>query len=123
MADIKRKATTRPASRRGMTRGQIREERRDRSRSRKRRKRALLTFAGVLFAVVFIMALVIPRNTQTAGGQGLNTGGHIALDNNDGRGHIADNTTTFGEFTEQPATSGPHWFGPTTAGGAPAPAR
>ena len=123
MADIKRKATTRPASRRGMTKGQIRAERRQRSKSRQRRKRAILTFAGVLFAIIFITALVVPSNTQSTNVQGINTGGHIAIDTDDGRGHIDDNTTPHDDYTYHPATSGPHWFGPSTAAGVPSPAR
>jgi hypothetical protein len=123
MADIKRKATTRPESRRGMTKGQIRAERRVRSRTRQRRKRFLLGFAGLLFAIVFITALVIPRNTQSTNVQGVNTGGHIALDSDDGRSHIDDNTSQGGPYSVVPATSGDHWFGASTAAGISSPAR
>ncbi|MBN4064133.1 DUF3105 domain-containing protein [Dehalococcoides mccartyi] len=123
MADTNRKATTRPDSHRGMTKGQIREERRVRSRSRARRKRTLLGFAGLLFAIVFISALVIPRNTQSTNVQGINTGGHIALDADDGRGHIDNNVDAGGPYAVVPATSGSHWFGPNTGAGIPSPAR
>ncbi|HIK88054.1 MAG TPA: DUF3105 domain-containing protein [Dehalococcoidia bacterium] len=123
MADIKRKATTRPESRRGMTRGQIREERRVRSRARQRRKRFLLGFAGLLFAIVFITALVIPRNTQNNTVRGVNLGGHIALDADDGRDHIDDNSSSGGPYSVVPATSGPHWFGSSTVAGISSPTR
>ena len=124
MADSKRKATTRPDSRRGMTKGQIREERRERSRARARRKRSIITFAGVLFAIVFITALVVPQNTNLgSGGGGVNTGGHIPLDPDDGRAHIENNTDRGGPYSVVPATSGPHWFGANTAAAVPAPAR
>jgi hypothetical protein len=125
MADTKRTATTRPESRRGMTKGQIREERRERSRSRQRRKRSLLMFGGVLFAIVFIAALVVSPNLtpQSSGGGGVNTGGHIALDTDDGRGHIDGNTPHDEAYSVVPATSGPHWAGSTTPAGLPSPAR
>lgn len=107
-----------------MTKGQIREERRQRSKARARRKRSILTFAGVLFAIVFIAALVIPGNTNLgSGGGGVNTGGHIALDPDDGRGHIENNIDAGGPYSVVPATSGPHWFGASTAAGTSAPAR
>ena len=106
-----------------MTKGQIREERRDRSRARARRKRSIITFAGVLFAIVFIMALVVPRNTQNTSSGGVNTGGHIALDADDGRGHIEGNIPYDGTYSVVPATSGSHWAGATTPVGVPSPAR
>jgi hypothetical protein len=80
-------------------------------------------FAGLIFAIVFIVALVLPRNTQTTTTQGINMGGHIAVDPNDGRGHIDDNSSPGGPYSVTPATSGPHWFGPTTAMDMPSPAR
>lgn len=123
MTEKKRLATTRPDSRRGMTKGQIREERRTRSRSRARRKRTLIGFAGLLFAIVFITALVVPRNVQNSTLQGINTGGHIDLDADDGRGHIDGNTPYAGVYSVVPATSGPHWAGATTPVGVPSPAR
>jgi len=125
MADTNRKATTRPASRRGMTKGQIREERRVRSRARQRRKRSLFMFGGILFAIVFIAALVVSPNLtpQSTGGGGVNTGGHIALDPDDGRGHIDVNSPYADAYSVVPATSGPHWAGATTSAGLPSPAR
>ncbi len=125
MADKKRVATTRPENRRGMTKGQIREERRTRSRARARRKRSLLMFGGILLAIVFIAALVVSPNLnpQSSSGGGVNTGGHIALDPDDGRGHLDNNTPYTGEYSVVPATSGPHWNGSNTPIGVPAPAR
>lgn len=124
MSETKRKATTRPASRRGMTKGQIREDRRVRSRARARRKRSLIMFGGIVFAIIFVTALVVPQNTDLGSGpKGLHTGGHIPLDPDDGRGHIDDNAQSGGPYSVVPATSGPHWFGPTTLVGLPAPAR
>ncbi|MCH8230520.1 MAG: DUF3105 domain-containing protein [Chloroflexi bacterium] len=126
MTDKERIATTRPESRRGMSRGQIREERRTRSRSRARRKRSLLMFGGILFALVFISALVLSPNLtpRTGGGlRGVNTGGHIELDVDDGAFHIQGNAWHTGTYSVVPATSGPHWIGPTTPAGFPAPAR
>ncbi|NQW21094.1 MAG: DUF3105 domain-containing protein [Chloroflexi bacterium] len=125
MAETKRKATTRPESRRGVTKGQIREERRGRARSRQRRKRSLLMFGGILFAIVFIAALVVRPSTSpgNSGERGVNTGGHIALDPDDGRGHIDGNTPYSDTYSVVPATSGAHWAGSTTPFGLPSPAR
>ncbi len=124
MADIKRKATTRPDSRRGMTKGQIREERRNRSKGRARRKRSLLMFGGILFAIVFIAAIVIPSNfgAQNNSG-GVNSGGYLEIDTDDGRGHIEGNTPHTEAYSVVPATSGAHWAGATTPLGIPSPAR
>lgn len=83
-------------------------------------------FGGIIFAIVFIAALVVSPNLntqQSSGSGGLNTGGHIELDPNDGRGHIEGNVASGGPYSVVPATSGAHWFGPTTNGGIPAPAR
>ena len=94
-----------------MSKGQIREERRGRSRSRAKRKRSIYMFAGIAFAIVFIAALVVSPNLnpQTSGNpQGVNTGGHIELDPDDGRGHIDGNTPNLDSYSVTPATSGPH---------------
>ena len=107
-----------------MTKGQIREDRRVRSRARARRKRSLIMFGGIVFAIIFVTALVVPQNTDLGSGpKGLHTGGHIPLDPDDGRGHIDDNAQSGGPYSVVPATSGPHWFGSTTLVGLPAPAR
>ena len=126
MADTKRVATTRPESRRGMTRGQIREERRVRSKVRARRKRAVLMFGGSILAIVFISALVLspnltPRSSSSL--QGLNEGGFVEIDVDDGAVHIPGNGPNTLGYSVTPATSGPHWAGPTTSFGVPAPAR
>ena len=116
-SDSKRIATTRPESRRGMSKGQIREERRSRSRSRARRKRSILMFGGILFALVFISALVLSPNLspRTAGGlRGVNTGGFIEIDVDQGAGHIPGNAPNPDSYAVVPATSGPHWAGATT---------
>jgi hypothetical protein len=124
MADKKRKATTRPDSHRGMTKGQIREERRKRSQARARRKRSLIMFGGILFAIVFIAALVLPSNfsSQNTGG-GVHSGGHIKIDPDDGRGHILPDTPRTKDYSVIPATSGEHWASSTTPLGIPSPAR
>ncbi len=82
-------------------------------------------FGGILFAIVFIAALVISPNLtpQSRGSDGINTGGFLPLDPDDGRGHVDNNTSSGGPYSITPATSGPHWFGPTTAVGLPSPAR
>ena len=50
-------------------------------------------------------------------------GNHYRLDPDDGRGHIFANAPYSGTYSVVPATSGPHWAGPTTPAGVPAPAR
>ena len=108
-----------------MTRGQIREERRDRSRARARRKRSLLMFGGIIFALVFISALVLSPNLnpRTSTLQGINTGGFIEIDVDQGTSHIPGNAPNTEPYLFTPATSGPHWVGPTTPVGVPSPAR
>jgi len=126
MADTKRVATTRPESRRGMTKGQIREERRGRSRGRARRKRSILMFGGVIFALVFILALVFPnfnRNNTGGGLRGVNTGGFIDIDVDYGAPHIPGNAYFTDGYPVVPATSGPHWAGRTTPANISSPAR
>jgi hypothetical protein len=82
-------------------------------------------FGGIVFAIVFIAALVVTPNfgAQNSGGGGVNTGGHIALDPDDGRGHIEGNVPNTDAYSVIPATSGPHWAGSTTPVGVPSPAR
>ena len=123
-----RAATTRPDSRRGMSKGQIRKVRRDRSRARKNRRRNLIMFGGLLIAFVFIAGLVvspglISRDTMDGEGKGVNEGGHIALDPDDGREHIDPEGYAPNKYSVSPATSGPHWYKDITPAGVPAPAR
>ncbi len=95
-----------------MTRSDIREEQRGRSRGRKNRKRRLITAGAIVFAVVFIGALVVNprllgnRNSQL---RGLNTGGPIPIARDQGNGHIAPGEA-HAPYDTRPATSGPHWF-------------
>ena len=123
----KRVATTRPEHRRGMTRSQIRNERRQRSDSRKKRKRAIYITSGTFLAVIFILSLTVgPGLANTIRGetntpQGLNTGGPVPLDPDDGTDHIETNTPGSG-YSTRPATSGPHWFDSQTSAGTSAPA-
>tara|TARA_Y100000590_G_C15594764_1_gene967567 strand:+ start:507 stop:1220 length:714 start_codon:yes stop_codon:yes gene_type:complete len=124
-----RKATTRPDNRRGMTKGQIREERRQRSNSKRKLKRNLIMSGVIIIAVIFIASLVVSpglvsEDDQMNGkGKGVNEGGHIPLDPDDGREHIEpDNYSNF-NYSVKPATSGPHWYSPVTPVDVPAPAR
>lgn len=83
-------------------------------------------FGGILFAIVFIAALVVSPNLNAgnnSGPQGINTGGHIEIDPDDGRSHISNNTSRGGPYSVVPATSGAHWFGASTGSGTPSPAR
>ena len=82
-------------------------------------------FGGIIFALVFISALVLSPNltpTRTGGGGGVNTGGFIELDVTDGAAHIPGNLANPFGYSFVPATSGPHWAGATTPAGVPAPA-
>ena len=63
------------------------------------------------------------RPTPEKSFTGVNTGGHIELDPDDGREHIDDNAPYSGTYSVVPATSGPHWAGATTSVGIPSPAR
>lgn len=54
---------------------------------------------------------------------GVNSGGHIEIDPDDGRGHIFVSTPYQGTYSVVPATSGPHWSGRATPAGVPSPAR
>ena len=96
-----RKASTRPARRKGMTKSQIRDVRREKSNSRKRRRRTLLMSGVIIIAIFFIASLVVSpgldsQNQNSSDGKGLNTSGHISLDPDDGRDHIEpDNFSNF----------------------------
>ncbi len=128
-----RVASTRPSSRRGKTKSQIRNERRQRSQSRKKRRRTFYLVGGSTLAIVFILSLTLAPglggghggNTSHDGGGGesnINTGGPVALDDDAGNAHIPAGTVGTGYVT-RPATSGPHWFDSETPAGVPAPAR
>ncbi len=82
-------------------------------------------FGGVIFALVFISALVLsPSLTPRSGSnRGVNTGGFIEIDVNDGAAHIPGNAPYGTNYSVVPATSGPHWAGATTPAGVSAPAR
>jgi hypothetical protein len=83
-------------------------------------------FGGILFALVFISALVLSPNLspRAAGGlRGVNTGGFIEIDVDQGAGHIPGNAPNPDSYAVVPATSGPHWAGATTPAGVSAPAR
>ena len=122
-------ATTRSAGRRGVTKTQIREERRQRRDARKRRRRTVYIAGGSVLAVVFILALTLGpslgssfRGTPSGTGGGLNTGGPVALDPNDGAPHVQFEEAHAG-YSTLPATSGSHWGARDTPAGVPAPAR
>ena len=96
-----------------MSRSQIRAERRARSQGRKRRRRRLIIAGGSVIALVLIAALLVgPGLTPNRGSGdqplGLNTGGHIPLDVDDGREEIEPGGIR-GPYSVIPATSGPHW--------------
>ena len=97
-----------------MTRSQIRAERRARSEARKRRRRRIIIAGGSVIALVLIAALLVgpglgPQGSTSDGEpQGLNTGGHIQIDVDDGRDEIQPGDVR-GPYSVVPATSGPHW--------------
>ena len=80
---------------------------------------------GIIFALVFISALVLSPNLspRTGGLRGVNTGGFIEIDVDEGAFHIPGNVTHVGSYLTVPATSGEHWIGATTPVGVSAPAR
>ena len=110
-----RKATTRPAERRGMSRTDIREEQRGRSRRRKGRRRILITAGALVFAVVFIGGLVLggQNRNRVSNPQrsGLNTGGPVSIAKDEGAQHVPPGTP-HAPYGSRPATSGPHWQTP-----------
>ena len=115
--ESKRVATTRPASRRGKTKSQIRSERRQRSQSRKKRRRTFYIAGGSVLAVVFILSLTLSPGlggsgaTHTGEGGNINFGGPVPIDTDDGRLHIPVGQRGTG-YSVIPPTSGPHWIGP-----------
>lgn len=126
--DSKRKATTRPDKRRGITKSEIRNERRQRSQSRRRRRRTFYAAGGSILAVVFILSLTLGgigggfgNSATTNVGGNINTGGPVPIDQDDGALHIPTGQAGTG-YSVKPATSGPHWQASTTPAGVPAPA-
>lgn len=130
----KKSASTRPDSRRGATKSQIRAERRQRSQSRKKRRRTFYLAGGSVLAVVFILSLTLApalggghgggsggSNAHTGGDGNINTGGPVPIDADNGNQHITPGVAGTG-YTTRPATSGPHWFSADTPAGA-SPAR
>lgn len=112
-ADRARKATTRPESRRGMTRGAIRAERRARSEGRKRRRRMWWYAGALLVAAAFIASLLVPGGLRSSGSLArktttINTGGPVPIQPDQGRDHLEAGQRGSGYGTK-PATSGPHW--------------
>jgi hypothetical protein len=121
-----RVATTRPDSRRGMSKGAIRAERRARSESRKRRKRMFWYAGAIMLAAAFIASLLVPGGlTTNLGDVGptINTGGPVAILPDEGRGHLEPGVRYGADYRTKPGTSGPHWQTLPSAGvptGAPA---
>ena len=113
--NTQRVATTRPENRRGMTRSQIRAERRARSRSKKQRRRRIIITGGAFIALILIAALLVgPGLTPSRSGSdgqplGLNTGGHIPIDVDEGQEEIEPGASHL-PYSVIPATSGAHWF-------------
>ena len=106
-------ASTRPESRRGMSKGQLRAERRGKSDARKKRRRYIYTAIASAIALLFIGSLLVPGNSgvQTSQNANLNAGGPVELLQDGGRSHI-DVGDSGGPYFTTPATSGPH-FGVT----------
>lgn len=97
-----------------MTRSEIRAERRARSQGRRRRRRRLIIIGGSVIALILIAALLVgpgltpQRSESDEQPLGLNTGGHIQIDVDDGREEIEPGGV-HGPYSVIPATSGPHW--------------
>ena len=115
--------------RRGKSKGEIRSDRRQRSQSRKRRKRTIYVIIGSAFALLFILSLTLSPGLGGSNNSkseepilGVNTGGPVPLDPDRGREHVITNQPATA-YSNLPATSGPHWVGPETPAGVPAPAR
>lgn len=115
-----------------MTKSQIRQERRERSHSRKKRRRMVFYVGGGVLAVIFIASLTLApglggghggsSTSTTAQQAGLNTGGPVPQDGDDGSLHVGTGET-HSAYSFTPATSGPHWFQSDTPAGVPSPAR
>ncbi|MDA1257216.1 MAG: DUF3105 domain-containing protein [Chloroflexi bacterium] len=107
-----RVATTRPETRRGMTRGAVRAERRAKSDARKRRRRYIYTAIAGSIALLFIGSLLVPGGSGhgSSSNASLNTGGPVEILPDEGRGHVTPGTPG-GPYQTQPAASGSHWIG------------
>lgn len=104
-------ATTRPDNRRGMSRGQLRAQRRLKSDARKRRKRYIYVAIAGSVALLFVISLLVPGGSgkQTSANDNLNTGGPLAILDDQGRSHITPGEPG-GPYLTLPAASGPHWI-------------
>ena len=70
-----------------------------------------------------LIVTAVPSATSSpVGTTGSDLSSRVQLDPDDGARHLAPGAPGSG-YSESPATSGPHWFGPTTPVGVPAPAR
>ena len=104
-----RVATSRPDHRKGMTRGQIREERRTKSRLRKTRRQRMYLFLASFLAIGLIIGFIAPSifiNNGSVEALGPLIDDSVDLDA--GRGHIAVGGAT-GTYHTFPATSGSHY--------------
>lgn len=73
---------------------------------------------GLLGSVLFLGC-----TSSTPTEDGVNSGGKVELDTDDGREHLDGFAPNTDGYSVTPATSGPHWIGPETPAGVPAPAR
>jgi len=113
-----RTASKRPAHRRGMSAGEIRQERRQRSQRRKKARRAVVTTAALLAASALLLAFVIPvltplfgTSTQRPSGDGPVMQDPLAPNFIDSRNRIA-HIGSSNVYTTEPATSGAYYFSP-----------
>jgi hypothetical protein len=72
---------------------------------------------------VFGSVLFFGCSTSSSTEDGVNSSGKVEIDADDGRDHLDGFATNTDGYSVTPATSGPHWIGPTTPAGVPAPAR
>lgn len=102
----------RGGSGRGLTQSKIREMRRSHRQSRHRRQQFILFAAGIALVLVGVAAVTVGPSVAsmvTNGGVGVHTGGHIPVDEDDGRAHIGFGDPHAG-YSVTPATSGPHYL-------------
>lgn len=126
MANDKKTATQRPTHRRGMSAGDIRDERRKRSQRRKNLRKAVITGIAFSAAIVLVLAFVIPVifsvSPNRSNHLGFNAGGSVTPADPDNGSSIVINNPTAGQtdtvnhtistvsYTTTPATSGPRYF-------------